>query len=216
MADTRRKWWLLGTMALAGLAWASPWDIDMIDSTAMKAFRWKMADARIEGTVQRPQGAITRAGSNGHYQNDYIEGHTRVDIGDSLHNPYPVDDKSLAQGKKLFQVSCAPCHGIEGKGDGPVTYNKPDTDPKKAIRRFPIPAPTLSGPGAVSTNRSDAYIYLTIRNGGQGIGLGMPPYGLSLTDEERWAIVSYLRTLDGAQYVPPQPVAPPAPQEGEK
>jgi len=161
-----------------------------------------MAPARVEGTVQRPSGTVTRASGNGHYQNDYIAAGDRMAPGvDDMHSPYPTDDKTVAQGEHLFQVSCAPCHGIKGEGNGPVTYNKPSDDPKKAIRRFMMPAPLLSGEGAASALRSDGYIYYTIRNG----GVGMPMYGISLTDEERWSVVTYIRTLEGAAYKPPEP-----------
>jgi len=207
MADTKRRWWLLGGVLLAGLAWASPWDIDMVDSVGFKAYEWKMLPARVEGTVQRPSGAIPRAYGNGHYQNDYVPEGDRMAPGtDAMHSPYPTDEKTVAKGERLFQVSCAPCHGVKGAGNGPVTYNKPDPDPKKAIRRF-MPAPNLSGPGAITTSRSDEYIYYTIRNG----SVMMPRYGVSLTDEERWAVVTYVRTLDGAAYVPPAPPAPTTP-----
>ncbi len=196
---------VLGGMMMAGLAWASPWDIDMTDSVAFKAFEWKMENPRVEGTVQRPAGAVVRVKSNGAYQNDYIAQHDRLKPdGASLQNPYPMDEAALKQGEKMFRFSCAPCHGLEGKGNGPVTYNKPDADPKKAIRRFAMPAPLLSGDGAVSPNRTDGYIYLTIRNG----GAGMPAYGVSLTDQERWAIVGYIRTLEGGAWAPPAPPTP--------
>lgn len=211
--NQKKRWIVVVGMLLAGLAWASPWDIDMVDSTAFKAYEWKMPNARIEGTVQRPQGAIVRAKSNGAYQNDYIAAHDRnaSDV-DGLKNPYNADEASLTQGKQLFQVTCAPCHGVEGKGNGPVVQNKPNDDITKAIRRFPIPAPNLSGAGSAPSMRSDGYLYLTIRNG----GVGMPKYGLSLTDQERWAIVSYIRTLDGAQWTPPAPPAAPQPDLGGK
>lgn len=217
MPDSKKKrlsnkWLAAGALLVAGLAWASPWDIDMIDSTAYKAYEWKMLPMFAEGTVVRPMGSVPRAKDNGAYQNDYIEAMDRMApyVAD-LKNPYKVDEASLAQGERLFQVTCAPCHGIQGKGGGPVTYN----DPAKNIRRFPMAAPMLSGEGNVSKTRSDGYIYLTIRNG----GAGMPAYGISLTDMERWSIVSYIRTLEGAEapapVVPEAPVAPQAtPDQG--
>src|SRR5258706_348194 len=36
-------------------------------------------------------------------------------------NPFPADQKSLAQGKELFIAACLPCHGASGRGDGPVS-----------------------------------------------------------------------------------------------
>lgn len=202
MLDRKKKVWLaFGGLLVAGIAWASPWDIDMIDSRAFKAYEWHMRPSIPEGSVQRPSGTLARPGGVGTYQNDYIPAGDRLaPTTDAMANPYPVDTKVTAQGEHLFQVSCAPCHGVEGKGGGPVTQN----DPANNIKRFPIPAPLLSGAGAVTKSRSDGYLYYTIRNG----GALMPAYGISLTDRERWSIVAYLRTLEGNTYVPPAPVAP--------
>jgi mono/diheme cytochrome c family protein len=193
--NKRRRLWIGLGLLIAGAAWASPWDIDMINSVTFKAYEWKMRPMPQE-SIQRPQGGIPRAKPTGGYQNDYIAAvdRTKPEI-DTLKDPYKVDDKTVAGGKKLFQTTCAPCHGVEGKGGGPVTHN----DPAKNIRRFPLPAPLLSGPGAVTALRSDGYIYGTIRNG----GALMPPYGVALTDNERWSIIAYIRTLEGAQYTPP-------------
>ncbi len=196
MADSRKRRRLLAGAGLfvAGMAWASPWDIDLVDAYTAKAYEWKMR-ANPVGAVQR---APTGPQTPGAYQVAYVAPVDRATEADALVNPYPADAASLAEGKRLMQTTCAPCHGVDGKGGGPVTHN----DPSKDIRRFPLPAPLLSGPGAVSPVRSDGYIYATIRHG----GALMPAYGISLTDHERWSIVSYIRTLEGAQYAPPAPV----------
>ncbi len=199
-----RRWLVAGGLLVAGAAYSSPWDIDMVDSRSFKAYEWKMMPPIPEGSLQRPAGAVQRAKPIGSYQNDYIAPIDRNDDStESVVNPYPVDKATIAQGTKLFQVSCAPCHGEEGKGGGPVTHN----DPAAGMNRFVVPAPMLSGDGAVAAIRSDGYIYGTIRNG-DGI---MPRYGISLTDRERWSIVAYIRTLDGAAYKNAVPVVPAAP-----
>lgn len=196
---TKKGFWMAVGLLAGGVAVASPWDIDMIDSRGVKAFRWKMMPPKVEGTIQREGGgAITHARPNGYYQTDYIAQYDRTTPeGAALTSPYGDTEAQLATGKHLFQVNCAPCHGIDGKGGGPVVQN----DPAKGRKRFQMPAPLLSGDGNVSTLRTDGYIYLTIRNG----GAGMPAYGVGLTDAERWAIVSYIRTLEGAAYQAPTP-----------
>lgn len=198
-----RRWLALGGLLISGGVWAFPWDIDMVDSRAFRAYEWKMKQPIPDGVIQRDAGAVVRAKSVGGYQNDYIAPLDRNGAGvDAMTSPYGADEATIAKGKHLFQVTCAPCHGIEGKGGGPVTHN----DPAKGINRFVVPAPMLSGEGAVSAIRTDGYIYGTIRNGGSL----MPSYGLALTDVERWSIVSYIRTLDGAAYKPPADAAAPA------
>jgi mono/diheme cytochrome c family protein len=188
----------------AGVAWASPWDIDMIDSRAFKAYEWKMLP-QPEGSVQRDPVGPRPAGA---YQVAYVAPVDRMNAAqvDPMVNPYGSDAAVVAQGKRLFEITCQPCHGVEGKGGGTVTYN----DPANNIRRFQLPAPLLSGTGAVTAIRSDGYIYGTIRNG----GALMPSYGIALTDAERWSVVSYIRTLDGATYTPPAPPAETTPATG--
>ncbi|MSP56171.1 MAG: cytochrome c [Myxococcales bacterium] len=184
------RWVLACGLLVSGAAYSFPWDIDMIDGRGFKAFEWKMLPPIPEGAVQRPTGGIPRAQANGAYQNDHIAPIDRMAPStDGMNNPYAVDKATLKDGAKLFRVSCAPCHGQDGAGGGPVTHN----DPAKGVNRVPIPAPMLSGDGAVTAVRSDGYLYGTIRNGGSL----MPKYGTSLTDRERWAIVAYMRTLGG-------------------
>jgi len=97
----------------------------------------------------------------------------------SLHNPFTATPKRLAHGRKLFETSCAPCHGTDGKGNGMV--------------RFLLAIPPANLTRAQPTERSDGYLYSTIRDG----SFTMPPYGDALSPEERWDVVLYLRWLQG-------------------
>ena len=195
MADLRKRRIFLAAAGLvvASAAYASPWDIDMINGYSFKAFEWRMRQAPAASVQRQPEGPR----GVGAYQTAWVAQVDRANAAqvDALANPFPADEARLAEGKRLCQVTCAPCHGVEGKGGGPVTNH----NPAKGLNRFPLPAPVLSGAGAVSAVRSDGYIYATIRNG----GALMPAYGVSLTEQERWSIVSYIRTLDGAKYNAP-------------
>lgn len=199
----KNRWlWVTAAALATGVAVASPWDIDMTDSRGAKAYSWKMLPPKPEGTLFRPSGAVTRARPNGYYQNDYIAPGDRMAPGvDAMVSPYGDGPEQIATGKQQFQISCAPCHGVNGVGNGPVTQSVTLDSPPQKLARFAMPAPLLSGDGAVTPLRSDGYIYYTIRNG----GAVMPAYAVSLTDAERWAIVSYMRTLPGAA----RPVAAP-------
>lgn len=218
MADrmNRFRWSALGLLAVGGMAWASPWDIDMIDAHMFKAYEWAMKPQPAD-TVARVSDSFPRPMAAGYYQNAVVAPASRLDtVGtDALTDPYAKDPNHVATGTELFRVNCAPCHGLEGTGNGPVTYN----DAEKGIRRFMMMAPNLSGDMSRIKTLSDGYVYTTIRNGGNGslgaskerpavvaaIGAGMPAYGPLLTDAERWAIVAYIRTLPNAAFVAPTP-----------
>ena len=93
-----------------------------------------------------------------------------------LKNPIEPSAASLKKGKRLFEIYCVPCHGVAGKGDGPV-------------------AAKFSQPPDLTTEKhrllTDGYIHSVIRNG----FLTMPPYYETTTATERWHIINYLRTL---------------------
>jgi mono/diheme cytochrome c family protein len=112
--------------------------------------------------------------------------------GDALVNPMQDNEATRATGKLMFGTYCAPCHG-DGINLGPVAK------PGRLEGVMP-----LGGPAASTKTRSDGYIYLTVRNGGDR----MPSYGWAMTDEEMWSVVAYVRTLDNAA-----PTPAPAPQE---
>ncbi len=92
-------------------------------------------------------------------------------------NPVPTRPESVEQGRKLFVIYCTPCHGSEGKGNGPVAA------------KF-IPPPDLTN-AALQKARTDGYLQHVIGTG----GAVMPAYGEALTPEERWHVVNFLRSL---------------------
>jgi mono/diheme cytochrome c family protein len=117
-----------------------------------------------------------------------------VDSLSGLQNPTAPGEASLANGRILYQINCAVCHGDTGDGRGPLAtrgYNFP-----------PIP-PVASGN---ALTLSDGYIYGIIRNG-RGL---MPTYN-RIEDMERWDVVNYIRGLQGrlGQAVPTGPVGQP-------
>ncbi len=114
------------------------------------------------------------------------------DDTEDLTNPVPPTPESLARGKALFTARCAPCHGAEGRGAGPVSKFFPE-------------APDF----AYSTlrRRSDGFIWGTISYGGKA----MPPQREGLTVRERWDLVNEVRDIQAHSPVV-QPPGQPAPQ----
>jgi copper transport protein len=98
-----------------------------------------------------------------------------------LVNPIPSNPQSISAGRTLFEVNCVPCHGLRGKGDGPV-----------GITLNPRPADLTihAAPGL----HADGQLYEWITNGFPGNPV-MPAFEDRLTNEERWHLVNYIRTL---------------------
>jgi glucose/arabinose dehydrogenase len=110
-------------------------------------------------------------------------------------NPFAGQDAAVTAGAKLYAANCASCHGPTGKGTGnvpPLTEGPTQTVPEGEVFWF------------VTTG--------SVKN-------GMPPWN-ALAEEDRWRIVSYVRSLKnssarpaaaapGTDYVPTDTSAPP-------
>jgi putative copper resistance protein D len=94
------------------------------------------------------------------------------------HPPEPVTPESIQRGRELFITNCAVCHGADGRGDGPA-----------AARLVQRPA-DLTSPHTADHTPGDIFWWVT-----HGLGLAMPPFGDRLSVDERWDVVTFVRTL---------------------
>jgi len=97
----------------------------------------------------------------------------------------PVGESELPAGAAgRYARSCAPCHGVAGRGDG---YN---------ARFLPV-RPTAHADSAYMSRRPDDALFDAIYGGGYIMNRSnrMPPFGATLTREEIHGLVRYLRTL---------------------
>ncbi|MFM2161692.1 MAG: hypothetical protein RLZZ383_1204 [Pseudomonadota bacterium] len=169
MRDLTRTLSVMAFSAVSSTAWALPWNIDMVDSDAVKAYEQEMRTLP-QGVVAQPN-ALTPLGYVRNYVRESAE-------GQALKNPFEVNDAFLATGERMYGVYCQPCHG-DGLEIGPVG----------APGRYPGVA-VLRGEQGRLPQRTDGHVYLTIRNGG-GI---MPSYGWAMNDREMWSIVAWMRS----------------------
>jgi mono/diheme cytochrome c family protein len=92
----------------------------------------------------------------------------------------PLAGADVAAGEKIYKLRCTPCHGPQGKGDGPLG---------KSLN----PKPRDHTNGAYMKSRTDAQLIEVVTNG-KG---AMPAWGktgtLSPTDIKN--VVAYVRTL---------------------
>jgi mono/diheme cytochrome c family protein len=101
-------------------------------------------------------------------------------------NPLGADDPAaLALGRIMYERHCFVCHGADGSGNGPVAAAYP-------------PGFVLPLNSGTALGRSDGYVYGVIR-AGRG---RMPAYGARMTHIERWAVVTYVNTLQGGAVAP--------------
>ncbi len=98
--------------------------------------------------------------------------------------------EALARGQKLYARDCAACHGETGKGDGPAGRNLPGLG---AMEHGLKPGPADFTDASHMLGASDVLLQGKILRG--GMGTGMPEWRTLYTDDEMWAVVSYLRSF---------------------
>ena len=94
-------------------------------------------------------------------------------------NPIPATSESVAAGLSLYTTHCLQCHGVGGLGDGPAGtgLNPP---PANLLVHVPL--------------HPDRALFDFIHDGIEGAA--MPALGETLTDDEIWHLVNYMRTLE--------------------
>lgn len=92
-------------------------------------------------------------------------------------NPIPAEEKSIEAGKQIYTRECLSCHGPRGRGDGPQA---------KDLEKSPgnLTAPTM-------WNQTDGELFWKITEGRSP----MPGFGKLLTEQERWHVINFIRTL---------------------
>lgn len=94
-------------------------------------------------------------------------------------NPFPPNAGSLETGQTIYGQNCQACHGAGGRGDGPSAAG---LQPPPADLTVHVP---LHG---------DRDLFRFIHDGLPGTA--MAPLGGTLTDEEIWHVVNYVKTLE--------------------
>jgi mono/diheme cytochrome c family protein len=104
-----------------------------------------------------------------------VTGREIVSQDPELKNPFAPATASPSQGKALFTINCAMCHGQTPAEPGPVGM------------KLSPPPPGLDHD--LVRERSDAHIFKAIT-----VGFGrMPPFKDKLSASERWELVNFLR-----------------------
>lgn len=102
-------------------------------------------------------------------------------------NGRPVPEAQLALGQQVYELHCAACHGLEGEGQ--PNWKQPNADGV-------YPAPPHTGDGH-TWHHADSLLLQIIADGGSMPNSGMPGYANTLTEEERVAVLAYIKTFWG-------------------
>jgi mono/diheme cytochrome c family protein len=98
-----------------------------------------------------------------------------------LVNPLPVTEAVMAQGRRAYRNRCLVCHGPLGTGTGTLTA------------AYGATAANLQAPHALALE--DGMIFRTVTLGQNA----MPGHAWALDEDERWAVVRYVRALQRAR-----------------
>lgn len=93
-----------------------------------------------------------------------------------MDNPVDGDAAAIDAGMMTYAMSCALCHGDTGAGDGPSGMSTPPATDFTSV-----------------TNQADDYMLWRISEGVPGTT--MAGYSSSLSQDQIWQVVSYIRTL---------------------
>ena len=135
-------------------------------------------------TLLAPENAIPRGYKPYPYENTN-EGYELA--GQQLSNPLQLTEKTIKEGKKLYESFCAHCHGKKGLGEGSITnaiYG--------AVPSYADETPNRRGNRSMS-QLTEGHIYHTIMYGLNAMG----PHSSLIRENDRWKIVAYVQTLQG-------------------
>jgi mono/diheme cytochrome c family protein len=114
----------------------------------------------------------------------------------SAQNPLASNPRAVEQGRSSYIGSCAECHGATGDGKGVFGQST-----------YP-PAADLTSHD--TKEKSDASLFWIVKNGLSFTG--MPGFSSQYNDQEIWALVSYMRSMQPGQVQLPAVPAPTADQ----
>jgi mono/diheme cytochrome c family protein len=100
--------------------------------------------------------------------------------GKDVPNPLPATDQNVADGREHFGHHCGICHGLDGQSSGVPFANK-----------MAPPVPDLTSKDV--QDYADGQLKWIIDNGINPSG--MPAWGETLSDEEEWKVVLFIRHL---------------------
>ena len=149
---------------------------DMMESPALKAQDHENGDYNTSASRLPPDGTVPVGYTPYKYKGDpaAAEANLKNPLADSK------DAKVFEAGKRHYNLYCAVCHGDTGLGNGPVSIKMPNKPPSLLSEKV--------------QKMKDGGIYHIITDG-QGL-MGLYADRI-VKEEDRWAVVNYVRSFVG-------------------
>jgi len=122
------------------------------------------------------EGAVAR---DDHEDSYFYTGKIGTEDGDYM--PFPVTKEVLDRGRERYNITCTPCHGRVGDGNGFIPsrgFRRPPSFHIERLRKMPI-----------------GYFF-DVDTHGFGV---MPDYAAQVAPRDRWCIAAYIRALQLSQ-----------------
>jgi copper resistance protein D len=97
------------------------------------------------------------------------------------YSPIPYAAPAIARGQSVYASNCVPCHGADGRGDGPLAASL-------AVKPADLTATHVFGHG-----EGDLFWWI-----GHGIGGAMPAFADVLSERDIWAAIAFIRARAAA------------------
>lgn len=99
----------------------------------------------------------------------------------SIENPVPATPASIKTGQGLYAKNCRQCHGIQGRGDGPLAPSNP--------------RPADLTDATWDHGSSDGELFTIVMKGAPAPNSEMKPMEGLLSERDVWNLVNYIRSL---------------------
>lgn len=110
-------------------------------------------------------------------EDERIRAGEQVYLPSHYYNDEDIKKNNVSEGKRLYTIFCAHCHGKKGNGDGKVI----------TVGGYPAAPPAYN----TLKDRKPGSVFHTITHGKNAMG----PHGSQLNKDERWKVTMYVRTL---------------------
>lgn len=110
-------------------------------------------------------------------EDERIRAGQEVVLPTHYYNNDDIAKANIAEGKRLYGLFCAHCHGDKGNGDGKVI----------TVGGYPAAPPAYN----TLQDRTPGSVFHTITHGKNAMG----PHSSQLNKDERWKVTMYVRTM---------------------